>query len=383
VTKNKRKIKNKEIEEAISELNTNIGEFIRNNEEQKMEINRMKNKANATMPLSGNLEGDMYKKSNFGEYIRKGNDGFLKKALSDKDGSCGECFIPYEVTLRINDRLKLLSPMRAISRVITISSNSVDLLVDSQVPDAGWVARSGDEREETNHPEVQKIKIPVHEIYAKPKVSQKLLDDSQIDVEEWLTMKIAEKIAHLENDAFVNGSGHERPLGFLKVDSEDKEKRNFGKLQHFYSGGAGKFADIDVAVDLLIDMVCSLKSIYVKNAKWIMSRSALAEIRKLKNEDGACLWQPSLSEATPSTLLGYPVIVDDDMPALQEGTESTSVAFGDFYSGYQIVDRQDLKILRDPYTSKPFVEFYATKRTGGAVVDFDAIKLLKFKEKTE
>jgi HK97 family phage major capsid protein len=374
---------NKEIKEAISELNTNVEEFIRNNEEKKMEINMMKNKANATMPLSGNLDGDVYKKSNFGEYIRKGNDGFLKKALSDKEGSCGECFVPREIALRINERLTLLSPMRAISRVITISSNSVDLLVDSQMPDAGWVARNDEEREETDHPEVQKIKIPVHEIYAKPKVSQKLLDDSQIDMEEWLTTKVAEKIAALENDAFVNGSGHERPLGFLKVDSEDKEKRNFGKLQHFYSGGAGKFEDADNAVDLLVNMVCSLKPIYVKNAKWIMSRSALAEIRKLKNGDGVCLWQPSLSKATPSTLLGYPVIIDDDMPALLEGTESTSVAFGDFYSGYQIVDRQGLKILRDPYTSKPFVEFYATKRTGGAVVDFDAIKLLKFKEKTE
>ncbi|MDR1982793.1 MAG: phage major capsid protein [Holosporaceae bacterium] len=376
---------NKEIEEAISELNANIGEFIQNSEEKmkKMEVNMTKNEGNQTMPLSGNLSGDVYKKSDFSEYIRKGNDDFLTKSLSDKDGSCGECFIPREVTLRINDRLKLLSPMRAISRVITISSNSVDLLMDTQMPDAGWVARSDEEREETDSPEVQKIKIPVHEIYAKPKVSQKLLDDSQIDIEEWLTTKIAEKIAALENDAFINGSGSERPLGFLKVDSEDKEKRSFGKLQHFYSGAAGKFTDIDAAVDLLVDMVCSLKPIYIKNAKWIMSRSALAEIRKLKNKDGVCLWQPSLSEATPSTLLGYPVIIDDDMPILAEGTESTAMAFGDFHSGYQIVDRQGLKILRDPYTSKPFVEFYATKRTGGAVVDFDAIKLLKFNEKTE
>jgi HK97 family phage major capsid protein len=376
---------NKEIEKAISELNGNVCEFIQNNEEKikKMEINMMKNENNKTMPLSGNLDGDVYKKSGFDEYIRKGTDDFLRKSLCDKDGSCGEHFIPHEIALRISDKLKLLSPVRRISRVITISSNSVDLLVDSQMPDAGWVARSDEEREETDSPEVQKIKIPVHEIYAKPKVSQKLLDDSQIDIEEWLTAKISEKIAALENDAFVNGSGSERPLGFLKVESEAKEKRSFGKLQHFYSGADGKFADNDEAVDILIDMVCSLKPIYVKNAKWIMSRSALAAIRKLKNKDGAYLWQPSMSEASPSTLLGYPVIVDDDMPVLAEGTESISVAFGDFYSGYQIVDRQGLKILRDPYTSKPFVEFYSTKRTGGAVVDFEAIKLLKFKEKSE
>jgi HK97 family phage major capsid protein len=268
--------------------------------------------------------------------------------------------------------------MRAISRVISISSNVLELLTDSQMPDAGLVSKNDDEREETDSPEVQKIRIPVHEIYAKPKISQKLLDDSQIDIEEWLTSKIAEKIAALENEAFVNGSGVERPLGFLKIESEDKEKRSPGKLRCFYSGADGKFSDEVSAVDLLLDVVCSMKPIYVKRAKWIMSRSALALMRKLKNRNGEYLWQPSLAKASPATLLGYPVIIDDDMPPLKEGEKSTSVAFGDFYSGYQIADRQGLKILRDPYTSKPFVEFYATKRTGGGVADFDAIKLLKF-----
>jgi HK97 family phage major capsid protein len=131
---------------------------------------------------------------------------------------------------------------------------------------------------------------------------------------------------------------------------------------------------------MLTDMVCSLKPMYVRNAKWIMSRSAIAEIRKLKSNDGVGLWQQSMSESTPATLLGYPVIIDDDMPALKANEKSTSIAFGDFYSGYQIVDRHELKILRDPYTSKPFVEFYASKRVGGAVIDFDAIKLLKFEQ---
>jgi HK97 family phage major capsid protein len=166
------------------------------------------------------------------------------------------------------------------------------------------------------------------------------------------------------------------------VESEEGEAtKNAEKLQHFCSGAAGAFTGNDEAVDILIDMTCSLRPIYLKKAKWILSRSALTEIKKLRNRDRVPLWQPSFAEASPSTLLGYPVIVDDDMPALVRDTESVSIAFGDFYSGYQIVDRQDLKILRDPYTSKPFVEFYATKRTGGAVVDFNAIKLLNFKEK--
>ncbi|MDR1235498.1 MAG: phage major capsid protein [Holosporaceae bacterium] len=372
---------NKDIDNAISELNNTVDELIKSNEMKirKTEINMTKNNTNKTMPLSENLNGDFCAKFSFGDYIRKGKDDFLKKSLSDSDDSCGTLFIPQEIALRINEKLKYLSPMRAIAKIVTVSSNAVELLTDHKMPDAGWVARHDGEREETDSPEIQKIKIPAHEIYAKPKVSQKLLDDSLINVEEWLISKVAEKIAALENDAFINGSGQERPLGFLKTESEEGESRNAGTLRHFCSGAPGAFTDNDSAINILIDMTCALRPIYAKNAKWIMSRSALAEIRKLRNQDGTLLWQPSFSEASPSTLLGYPVIIDDDMPALVNENESTSIAFGDFYSGYQIVDRQGLKILRDPYTSKPFVEFYITKRTGGAVTDFDAINLLKFK----
>ncbi|MDR0677211.1 MAG: phage major capsid protein [Holosporaceae bacterium] len=360
---------NKKIEEAISELNDNVDELI-------------KSQKNDAMPLSKNLNGDVYKKYDFGEYIRNGNDNFFKKSLTGKAETSGGYLIPPEITLQINEKLKLLSPMRLISKIVTISSNAIDFLVDSKTPDAGWASVEKDQRDETNTPELKKIKIPVHEIFAKPKVSQKLLDDAQIDVEEWLITKVSEKIAALENSAFINGDGNDKPLGFLKEESEEKQEREFGKLQHFISGAKGKFVDNNTAVDILIDMSCSLKPIYVKNAKWIMSRSALGEIRKLRNKNGY-LWQPSLSEASPATLLGYPIIIDDDMPALIDGNVSISVAFGDFHSGYQIVDRQGLKILRDPYSSKPFVEFYTTKRIGGKVVDFEAIKLLKFEEKNQ
>jgi HK97 family phage major capsid protein len=367
---------NREIEEAVSELNDNVGRLVRGRDADGT-------RGGGTMPLSADPIEGFCTKSGFGDYIRRGTGDFLTKSLSEKEDSCGAYFIPDEIVLRINDQLKLLSPMRAISRVMTISSNVVELLVDSKLPDAGWTAEDSGDAAETDTPEVRNVRIPVHEIYAKPKISQKLLDDSRIDMEEWLTSKIAEKIAALENAAFVKGDGVSGPLGFLKIDSEEGEKRTVGKLQHFCSGAAGKFADDAAAVDLLVDMVCSLKPIHVKRAKWVMSRSALAVIRKLKNSDGLHLWQPSLSEAGPATLLGYPVIVDDDMPLLKDGEESISAAFGDFYSGYQIVDRQGLKILRDPYTSKPFVEFYATKRTGGGVTDFDASKLLKFCARSE
>jgi HK97 family phage major capsid protein len=262
---------------------------------------------------------------------------------------------------------------------MTISTNSVDMLVDSKKLDAGW-AGTDDDREETSAPEIKKIKIQTHEIYAKPRASQRLLDDAQINVEEWLGNKIAEKIAMLENYAFIHGGGEDKPHGFLKYESSTATERDFGVLQHFCSGANGKFVNDQQGVDVLIDITCSLKPMYVRNAKWIMSRSALAYVRKLRGKGGAMLWQPSMSESIPSTLLGYQVIIDDDMPSLTEGEKSVSIAFGDFHSGYQIVDRQGLRIMRDPYSVKPNVEFYASKRTGGAVVDFDAIKLLQFTE---
>ncbi len=375
---------NKEIQNAISELNDNIDNFIKTNEQELKEIKeKMMKRENTTasLPLSNSVNEDTYKKSEFSEYIRKGSETFLKKSLSENTGKDGEYFLPSVITSQVYNRMNFLSPMRTISRIMTVSTNYVDMLVDSKNPDAGWSTRDGQDIGETDSPQINKIKIPVHEIYAKPKASQRLLDDSQINVEEWLINKISEKFAMLEDDAFINGDGADKPKGFLKYESEEAEEREFGKLQHFCSGANGAFIDDKTAVNTLIDIACSLKPIYVKNAKWIMSRSALAEIRKLKNKDGMSLWQPSFSESTPSTLLGYQVIIDDNMPALKFGTESISVAFGDFYSGYQIVDRQGFKVLRDPYTSKPFIEFYAAKRVGGDVVDFDAIKLLNFKTK--
>ncbi|MDR2794789.1 MAG: phage major capsid protein [Holosporaceae bacterium] len=371
---------NKDFQNAIEELNNNVETLLANNEK---ELNALKTKItkgekNMPLPLSENLENNCDQKCNFSDYIRKGIDSFLKKSLNGVNGNEGGHFVPEKIAMQIGDRLKFLSPMRSIAKITTISTNSLDMLVDSKDPGAGWVSAETTSRDETNSPEIQKIKIPVHEIYAKPKASQRLLDDAQINVEEWLINKIAEKIAALENYAFTNGDGDDKPKGFLHYTSEPSSIREFGKLQHFCSGADGKFSVDNNPIDILLNMVCSLKPIYVKNAQWLMSRSAFAEIRKLKNSDGTCLWQPSLSESTPSTLLGYPVIINEDMPNLVSGTASVSVAFGDFHSGYQIVDRQGLKILRDPYTSKPFVEFYATKRTGGAIVDFDALKLLKF-----
>jgi len=369
------KIMNKEIQNEIKELNENISNYMRSNNQTINEIRR--NIIGKTLPLSENTTN--CKNSDFEEYIRSGIENFSKKSLNASDEN-GALLLPKDTANKIEETIKYISPMRAICRKITISGNSVDILVDDKNLDAGWSGKDTEERLETDAPKFRKISIAVNEIYARPKASQQLLDDSKVDIEQWLIAKIAEKFAMLENQSFLNGDGNDKPRGFLNYETSADEKRDFGKLQHFITGEKGKFKDDEKAVNLLIDMAYSLKSNYLKNAKWLMSRSALSAIRKLKNLDGTSLWQPALSETSPSTLLGYPVIIDDDMPELKEGTASKSIAFGDFEAGYQIVDRQELSILRDPYTSKPFVEFYATKRIGGAVVDFDAIKVLKFDE---
>ena len=327
--------------------------------------NRMK------LPLNTSVNTNEF----FSDFIRSGADNFLKKSLNENSDKDGAVFLPSNILQKIDDKLRYLSPMRDISRITTISSSSIDILVDEKLPGANWCAENS-ERKETTSPELKKIKINVHELCAKPKASQALLDDAQIDVESWLIEKISENFASLEDDAFINGDGKNKPHGFLKCKTSLENEA--GSLQYFLSGAKGKFANSETALNTLIEIVCSLKPHHVKNANWIMSRSALAEIRKIKNNDGASIWQMSMSEATPATLLGYPVIIDDNMPTLNSDAGTFSVAFGDFLSGYQIVDRQGLSVLRDPYTSKPFVEFFASKRVGGDVVDFDAIKLLKF-----
>ena len=330
-----------------------------------------KEKNKMRLPLNIETNND----KNFTDFIRSGVDNFLKKSLNETSDKDGAVFLPQNILQKIDDKMTYLSPMRNISRITTISSSSIDILVDEKLPGANWCAENS-ERKETSSPELKKIKINVHELCAKPKASQVLLDDAQIDVENWLIEKISENFAILEDDAFINGDGKNKPRGFLKCKTSRESKPD--NLQYFLSGAKGKFVNSETALDILIDMVCSLKPHHVKNATWIMSRSALSEIRKIKNHDGVSVWQMSMSEATPATLLGYPVVIDDNMPALNSETGTFSVAFGDFLSGYQIVDRQGLSVLRDPYTSKPFVEFFVSKRVGGDVVDFDAIKLLKF-----
>ncbi len=316
--------------------------------------------------------------SAFMDYVRKGYEhGLEQKSLSSSSDSDGGFLVPRGTDLHLQQTLSVQSVLRRLSSVRQISTDALDVLADKRMADAGWVAETAD-RAETDLTELVKIRIPVHEMYAKPRATQKLLDDSSVNIEEWIAQKIASKFATMENKAFLLGDGVNKPKGILAYDSVDKANWAWGKLEHIKTGHEGTFADGQV-VDILIDTFHSLKSEYLGNASWVMSRSAQSAIRKAKDpHSGQYLWQPALTEGSSASLLGFPVFTCDEMPTLEVGTASKSVLFGNFAEAYQIVDRQGTRILRDPYSSKPYVEFYTTRRLGGDVVNFEALKVVNF-----
>ena len=318
-------------------------------------------------------------KSAFMSYVRKGDEQVLQsiesKALSVGSDPNGGFLVPKLMAKDMVTVLSSNSVMRQLANVISISTEAIEMLVDKNDAETGWVAESA-ARDETVTPELAKIRIPVHEIYAKPKATQKLLDDSSINVEQWLSEKIATRMAQIENQSFVLGDGNGKPKGFLAYDLSPNP--DWGRLHAFTTGANGGFAKEVAPADFLIDMVNSLKPGYLSGAKWLMSRSALSVLRKLKDATGNYLWHPGLDGTTASKLLGYEVVISDDMPTLDPRAGTRSVAFGNFKEAYTIVDRQGTRVLRDPYTSKPYVEFYVTKRVGGDLVNSEALKILNF-----
>jgi HK97 family phage major capsid protein/HK97 family phage prohead protease len=315
------------------------------------------------------------KERGFASFVRSGQ-GWHQKGLTTTADARGGHLIPEILHDKLLSDIEALSPLRKLARTMQISSSSVDVLLTHSIADAGW-ATELDDRAETEAGEISKLRINVHEIYAKPRATQKLLDDAKVDVEAWLIRGVADRMARMETAAFVNGDGNNKPTGFLRHQRCDIAEHNSQAIGTLNSGVDGDFPEQKPA-DLLIDLMQSLKTKYLRGACWVMSRSAMAAVRKLKDPaTGHYLWQPGLGGSV-STLLGYPVEVCDEMPALQGGQAATAIAFGNFQEAYQIVDRSGMHILRDPYSAKPYVEFYITKRTGGAVVNPEALKLLSF-----
>jgi len=246
--------------------------------------------------------------------------------------------------------------------------------VDRGDLETGWITE-GAAPTETAPSLFDKVSIPLHELSALPRASQRLLDDSAFDIEGWLADRIAEKFARAENAAFVTGDGVDKPTGFLSYPKVAANAWAWGSLGYVATGAAGAFNPTDPA-DALVDLVYSLGARYRSNAVFAMNSKTAGAVRKMKDADGKFLWSESLSAEQAPLLLGYPVLSVEDMPDI--APDAFAIAFGDFRAGYTIAERPDVRILRDPYSAKPHVQFFATSRVGGDVTDFGAIRLLKF-----
>jgi HK97 family phage major capsid protein len=310
-------------------------------------------------------------------YLRRGLEhGVELKAMSGATDAAGGYAVPEEIDAAIERTLSAISPIRAIASVVKVGSAGYRKLVTSGGTPSGWASEVA-ARPETGTPTFHEVAPPSGELYANPAASQAMLDDAAFDVEAWLAEEIAREFARAEGAAFVSGNGVNKPKGFLAATTTDEADgvRGFGTLQFLKTGVAGGFPASNPQ-DKLIDLVAALRSPYRQGAVFVMNSATSARIRKFKTSDGAFLWQPGLVAGQPDTLLGYPVVEAEDMPDV--AADSLSVAFGNFKAGYLIAERNETQILRDPFTNKPFVHFYATRRVGGQVMNSEAIKLLKF-----
>jgi len=344
--------------------------------EERMTMLDRKMTLPARTPLGGAVETAAPHQKAFNAYLRNGDDDAMRglelegKSLSTAVNSDGGYLVDPQTSETVQSVLNATASIRAIASVVRVEATSYDVLVDHTDVGAGWATEAGPQAE-TDTPQIDRITIPLHELSALPKASQRLLDDSAFDIEGWLAGRIADKFARAESSAFIGGDGIDKPKGFLTHATVDNDVWVWGNLGYVPTGISG-----DVDADNIIDLVYALGAQYRANGAFVMNSKTAGVVRKLKDNDGRFLWSDGLAAGEPAQLMGYPVLVAEDMP--DAAADSFSIAFGDFAAGYTVAERPDLRILRDPFSAKPHVLFYATKRVGGDVSDFAAIKLLKF-----
>ncbi|MBB5751682.1 phage major capsid protein [Prosthecomicrobium pneumaticum] len=318
------------------------------------------------------------RKTAFEGYVRSGAEDGLRrieaKALSVGSAPDGGYLVPVEIEREIGKRLAALSPIRAIADVRQVSGSTYRKPFMTAGPAVGWVGETA-ARAQTGSPTLAALDFPTMELYAMPAATPGLLDDAAVDIEAWIAGEVEAAFALQEGAAFVAGDGENKPRGFLDYDTVADAAWSWDKLGYLATGVTGGFAAANPS-DRLIDLVYALKAGYRQNAHFVMNRKTQGAIRKFKDEDGAYLWAPPSTPGAAATLVNFPVAEAEDMPDIAAG--SFSVAFGDFRRGYLVVDRTGVRVLRDPYSAKPYVLFYTTKRVGGGVQDFEAIKLMKF-----
>ena len=363
----------------VADIRRQRDDFDRKLQEQEKRMTKIDRKtAYAGRPaLAGGVKTEDVHYQAFDAYLRTGDDDALRglemdvKSMSTTVNGDGGFLIDPVTSDTIQGVLKSSASLRAVASVVNVEASSYDVLIDQGDAGAGWADEIG-ARSETGSPTIDRISIKLHELSAMPKASQRLLDDTAFDIETWLAGRIADTFSRAEAGAFVYGDGAEKPRGILNHSAVDNDIWTWGNLGYVPTGVDGDVGNGDA----LIELVYALGAEYRANATFVMNSKTAGALRKLKDADGRHLWSDGFSSGEPARLLGYPVLIAEDMPDIATGQDA--IAFGDFGAGYTIAERPDLRVLRDPFSAKPHVLFYATKRVGGDVSDFAAIELLRF-----
>ncbi|ANT61315.1 capsid protein [Salipiger sp. CCB-MM3] len=360
----------------IRAMQADIHAKLDKHEERLTMLDTKTSHAAARPALATTAELELPHRKAFNAYLRTGDDDGLRglvlegKALSTAVAADGGYLVDPVTSETVRGVLEGAASIRAIAAVVSVEAGSFDVLVDQGDTGAGWANELSDSTE-SETPTIDRIQIKLHELSAMPKASQRLLDDAAFDLEAWLAGRIADKFSRAEAAAFVAGDGIDKPMGILSHSMVDNEIWEWGNLGYVPSEVAAGIGD----GDKIIDLVYALGAEYRAKASFVMNSKTAGALRKLKDADGRHLWSDGLSAGQPARLLGYPVLIAEDMPDI--AADTYPIAFGDFAAGYTIAERPDLRVLRDPFSAKPHVLFYATKRVGGDVSDFAAIKLLR------
>lgn len=366
--------------EKLDRLDAALDQTQRRLDDLTLKSRRPQRGVSGDLPRSGPA---MERKAAFEAYMRSGREQSLQRlelkdasplAIGSGTGTDAGYLVPDETEAGIMMRLTEGSPIRAIASVRQVSGSVYKKPYSTQGPTSGWVAETA-ARSMTSAPALAELTFPTMELYSMPAATASLLDDAVVDIDAWLAEEVQAAFAEQESAAFVTGDGSAKPKGFLMESRVADSAWEWGKLGTLVTGVSGALP-VSYPSDILLDLIYSLKAGYRQNARFVMNRKTQAALRKLKDDDGNYLWQPPAAAGSSASLMNFPISEVEDMPNMS--TSGAAIAFGDFKRGYLVVDRMGVRILRDPYSSKPNVLFYTTKRVGGGVQDYEAIKLLQF-----
>ncbi|WP_343739663.1 phage major capsid protein [Delftia tsuruhatensis] len=349
-------------EAKLAQINAALDKLQRESEDAHTKI------AAAQMGAPGVALRDKEYSASFDAHMRKGD---VQASLNKGTAEEGGYLTPVEWDRTITDKLRDESPMRELAQVQPTSKAGWTKLFNMGGTGSGWVGET-DQRPETSTPVLAALGFGHGEIYANPAATQQILDDSEINIEAWLASEVQAEFAEQEGLAFISGDGVKKPAGILTyvTGGANAAKHPFGAIKVTNSGAAA-----DISSDAALDLIYALPKKYRQNARFLTNNLTIAKLRKLKDGQGNYLWQPSAQAGQPATFHGYGLAEDENMPDV--AANAVPILFGDFKRGYLIIDRMGVRVLRDPYTKKPYVLFYTTKRVGGGVQNPECLRAMK------